>query len=56
MLNPDELAREVAADRVTRRTHPTPLVSIYSYSRTCQYEQYSPPVLSGTGVSSTHNP
>src|SRR2546423_7377092 len=44
VVDPDELAREVAADRVTRRAHPTLPLSIYTYSRTCQYEQYWTPV------------
>jgi len=39
VIDPEELAREIAADKVTRRTHPTLPLSIYSYSRACQYEQ-----------------
>ncbi|MBS2548993.1 hypothetical protein KGQ19_19185 [Catenulispora sp. NL8] len=39
VLDPEELAREIAAEKVARRTHPTLPLSIYSYSRACQYEQ-----------------
>jgi RNA ligase len=43
-LDPDELARELAADHVTRRTHPTLPLSIYTYGRSCQYENHWTPV------------
>ncbi|ACU74371.1 hypothetical protein Caci_5512 [Catenulispora acidiphila DSM 44928] len=40
VLDPQDLDREIAAEKVTRRAHPTLPLSIYSYSRACQYEQY----------------
>ncbi|WP_230422743.1 T4 RnlA family RNA ligase, partial [Catenulispora pinistramenti] len=48
VLDPEELAREIAAEKVARRTHPTLPLSIYSYSRACQYEQYWTPITTRT--------
>lgn len=48
VLDPEELAREIADEKVTRRRHPTLPLSIYSYSRACQYEQYWTPVTTRT--------
>lgn len=43
VLDLEELAREIADEKVTRRRHPTLPLSIYTYSRACQYEQYQLP-------------
>ncbi|MFE6104862.1 RNA ligase [Streptomyces laurentii] len=38
LLPPQELAAAVTAGHVIRKTHPTLPLSLYTYSRTCQYE------------------
>lgn len=38
LLPPDELAAAVAAGHVTRKPHPELPLSIYTYTRACQYE------------------
>ncbi|MCX5205321.1 T4 RnlA family RNA ligase [Streptomyces sp. NBC_00237] len=39
LMQPDDLAKAVEIGHVTRRTHPDLPLSIYAYTRSCQYEQ-----------------
>ncbi|MFH8926939.1 RNA ligase [Streptomyces pristinaespiralis] len=39
LLPPDELAAALAAGHVTRKRHPELPLSLYTYTRTCQYER-----------------
>ncbi|WP_215453497.1 T4 RnlA family RNA ligase [Streptomyces sp. ATCC 21386] len=39
LLPPDELAAALEAGHVTRKSHPELPLSIYTYTRTCQYER-----------------
>ncbi|CAM5242150.1 hypothetical protein GCM10010329_44630 [Streptomyces spiroverticillatus] len=39
LMQPDDLAKAVEIGHVTRRTHPELPLSIYAYTRSCQYEQ-----------------
>ncbi|MFE0512650.1 RNA ligase [Streptomyces sp. NPDC058964] len=39
LMQPDDLAKAVEIGHVSRRTHPELPLSIYAYTRTCQYEQ-----------------
>jgi RNA ligase len=48
VLDPADLAREIADEKVTRRTHPTLPLSIYTYGRSCQYENHWTPVTTRT--------
>lgn len=44
VLDTADLAAEIAAGNVTRRTHPTLPLSIYTYSRSCQYTNHWTPI------------
>jgi RNA ligase len=44
ILDPAVLAAEILDQKITRRTHPTLPLSIYTYGRSCQYENYWTPV------------
>jgi len=44
LLDPAALAAEIETGHVTRKTHPTLPLSIYTYSRACQYERHWNPV------------
>ncbi|MEU8890871.1 RNA ligase [Streptomyces sp. NPDC048442] len=40
LMQPGDLTKAVKTGHVSRRTHPRLPLSIYSYTRTCQYEQH----------------
>ena len=44
VLDPAALATEIADANVTRRTHPSLPLSIYTYGRACQYENHWTPI------------
>lgn len=44
LFTPEDLAAAIAAGHVARRTHPTLPLSIYTYTRTAQYERAWTPV------------
>jgi RNA ligase len=44
LLDPDEVQAEIDAGYVTRKRHPELPLSIYTYSRACQYENHWTPV------------
>lgn len=44
LLNPDEVQAEIDAGYVIRKRHPELPLSIYTYSRACQYENHWTPV------------
>lgn len=44
LFDPTALAAEIETGHVTRKSHPTLPLSIYTYSRSCQYERHWNPI------------